>query len=305
MNSKKVIISGSGAEALARKTAEEAGVPFGTTTLKTFSDGETYVRIHEDVKDAEVFCFQSGQNPANTHLVQLCMLIDAARRNGAKRVITITPFYPYRRQDRQVEIGESVGGHVAAKCIEAAGADEVVMVDMHHARIREFFTVPVTELTAFPLFARYIKEHEDTHFMVVLAPDLGSINYAEHFMRLLHLPLIQVTKKRTAHDKAKVVNLDGDVSGKDVLIVDDEVNTAGTFLANIDELQKRGARSVILAVTHPVLSGAAIGRFDSSLLKKILITDSIPLPSEKKIPKMEVLSVAPVIADFIRTYAHR
>lgn len=288
---------------LGSAVAAAAGIGLGRVTIKTFSDGETYVRLQEGVSGAHVFVLQSGSAPANDRVVELCLLIDAAVRAGARDVTALVPFFPYRRQDRAVEIGEAVSSHVVARCLESAGARAVVIIDLHHPRLREYFSVPMTELSAFPLFAKTIREEEDTTNMVLLAPDAGSRGYAERVAQTLPLPIVQATKKRSAHDVAEITHLDGDVRGKDVLIVDDEVNTAGTLVANVEELLKAGARAILFAATHAVLSGPGAERLLASPIKRVYSTDSIPLPPEKQMEKMRIVSIAPLLAEYITAHA--
>lgn len=299
----KILFSGRSCPELARAAASAAGIQYGKAAIKTFSDGETYLNLEEDVQDAVVFALQSGYAPANDRVIELCLLLDAAKRAGARRVVALVPFFPYRRQDRKVEAGEPVSSHVVARCLEASGADEVAIVDLHHPRLAEYFTVPMVELSAFPLFAKKIQEDHDTSNMVLLAPDRGSRGYAERVAQTLPLPIVQATKKRSSHDVAEITQLDGDVHAKDVLIVDDEVNTAGTLTANVDELLKMGARSVLFAATHPVLSGPAVERLLASPLEQVYSTDSIPLPTEKRIGKIQVVSIAPLLAEYIQSHA--
>lgn len=301
--SSAILFAGRSCPDLGTAAAKAAGIRHGRATIKTFSDGETYVNLEEEVTDATVFVLQSGYAPANDRVVELCLMLDAASRAGAREVVALVPFFPYRRQDRAVEGGEPVSSHVVARCLEAAGAQEVAIVDLHHPRLREYFTVPLSELSAFPLFAKTIQEEEDTSNMVILAPDAGSRGYAERIAQTLPLPIVQATKKRTSHDVAEVTHLDGDVCGKDVLIVDDEVNTAGTLVANVEELLAMGARSILFAATHPVLSGPGVDRLLASPITRVYSTDSIPLPPEKKIPKLTIVSVAPLLAEYIQSHA--
>lgn len=301
----QVFLSGQSNLPLAKKVARHLKLPLGKITIRNFSDGEKYINIEENLKGKEVFVFQSGSSPANENLVELLLILDAAKRLKPNKITAIIPFYPYRRQERKVEKGEPISAQMVARFLKISGVNKVVALDLHHPIIKSYLKIPVKEILPLSLFAQYFKKKSLKNF-IVLAPDEGSIKRSNKFAVLLKLPLVTMKKKRAIHDhvtgvefrSAKGVNLE--IVGKNVIIIDDEINTAGTLIENVRFLKKQRVNDVYFAATHAVLSGPAIKRLKNSPLKEVIVTDSILLSSEKKIAKIKVLSVAQLIARAVR-----
>lgn len=302
---KKVLISGQSNLPLARKVAARLKLPLGKITISTFSDGEKYVNIKEELKGNEVFVFQSGSYPANENLIELLMILDAVKRLGPKKIIAVIPFYPYRRQERKVEKGEPISAQMVARFLKISGVNKVIVIDLHHPVIKDYLRVPVKEILPLSVFAKYLKKKSLKNF-IVLAPDEGSIKRSGKFAQLLKLPLVTMKKKRAGHDQVAEADFfvkggrSLDLKGKNVIMIDDEINTAGTLVESAKKLKKELIKDVYFAATHAVLSGPAIRRLKKSPLKEIMVTDTILFPPEKKIVKIKVLSVAKLIAQEIK-----
>lgn len=294
-----LLLSGLENHKLAERVAEKLGVVLSPVTIEHFEDGETYVNIRADIAGQDVAILQSCSAPTNANLMELLILLDAARRLKPKSLTAVVPFLAYRRQIQKHESGESVTAELVARLIETAGAQKVILVDVHHQSVKSFFHVPVVELSAFAAIVEKFRQR-NLGKAVVAAPDRGARDRARQLAEALAVPLVQVDKKRAAHDVVGTMVLEGDVAGKDVYILDDEVNTGGTLMKVADLLKEKGAAKIICACTHAVLSGNAAGRIQQSAVDELIVADTIYLPQEKRVPKIEQVSVAGVIADTLR-----
>jgi len=284
---------------LARKTAKLLDIKLGKAVVKKFSDGETYVRILEKVKGKKVYIMQSGSNSANENLMELLVMVHALKDMEPKKIVAVIPFFPYRRMEKTVEDGESLTFELVADLLNTAGVDKVIVLDLHKHRSKRFFKFQRRELLAFPVIINRLIKKKLENFVIV-APDKGSMPESKKYARELDVPIVKAYKTRKEHDKAIIKKMVGDVKGKDVIIIDDEINTAGTLVGVVNELKKRKARNIYFACTHAVLSGPAIDRLKKTKLREIIVTDSINLPPKKRLNKIKVVSVAPLIADAIR-----
>jgi len=294
------IFTGNSNPQLAQKIAGQVGVPMGHSEVTTFSDGEICVNIYETVRGAEVFVVQSTCSPGNDNLMELLIMIDAFKRASAGRITAVIPYYGYARQDRKAKARDPITAKLIADLITTAGADRVLTMDLHAAQIQGFFTIPVDHLRGVPILAQHFLERGfEGDDLVVVSPDLGSVTRARNFANRLNAPLAIVDKRRPKANVAEVMNIIGDVDGKRVIIIDDMIDTAGTLIQGVNALMERGAKEVYACATHGVLSGPAIERIKNSPIKELVITDTIPLPPEKQIDKIRVLSVAPLFAEAI------
>ncbi|MGK2948210.1 MAG: ribose-phosphate diphosphokinase [Acidimicrobiales bacterium] len=290
---------------LATDIAEHLGVELGHPNLVEFANGEIHSKLGENVRGADVFIIQThcaGPDglSVNDVIMEQLIMIDAARRASAKRITAVIPNYGYARQDRKAEGREPITAKLIANMFTAAGADRLMSVDLHSGQIQGFFDGPVDHLTAMPVLVGYIKANlpED---LVVVSPDAGRVKVAERYTNQLNADLAIVHKRRVKGVKNTVeaVEIVGDVDGRTCVIIDDMIDTGGTICAAADQLRERGAADIYALATHGVLSGPAIDRFKNSVISKVIITDTLPLPSEKQIDKIEVLSVAKVLAETI------
>lgn len=295
----KVLLSGRSNLPLAKKIAKELGVSMAKSEVKQFSDGETYVHIAEEIKGKTVYIVQSGSYPANHYLFELLALVHAAKAMQPKRVVVIVPFYPYRRMEKIVKPGESVTFALVADLLHAVGIDKIICMDLHKHRSKRFFKFQRKELSAFPVIVERLKQKK-LHNFVVVAPDKGSMPSSKRYARELGVPLVKSFKTRKKHDEAIIKRLEGDVVGKDVIIVDDEINTAGTLAGVVNKLKEQKARNIYFACTHGVLSGPAIERLATMRIREVIVTDTIDIPSEKMIPKIKQLTVSHLFAQAIR-----
>ena len=287
----------------AQGIADALGLKLGQSEVVTFSDGEVSVSIKESVRGSDVFVVQSTSYPVNDHLMELLIMIDAFKRASAGRITAVIPYMGYARQDRKAKARDPISAKLVADIITAAGADRVLSMDLHCPQIQGFFNLPVDHLLGVPLLVPYFiekfKDIKDN--TVIVSPDLGSVTRARNFAARFEAPLAIVDKRRQKANVSEVMNIIGDVRDKDVILVDDMIDTAGT-LCNAAKaiIEKGGARSVTACATHGVLSGPAIERIQESVIKEIVVLDTIALPPEKKIDKITVLPVAPVFAQAIQ-----
>lgn len=297
------IFTGNSNPNVAKEIAKELGMPLGQSEVLTFSDGEVSVSIKESVRGSDVFVVQSTSNPVNDNLMELLIMIDAFKRASAGRITAVIPYMGYARQDRKAKARDPISAKLVADIITTAGADRVLSMDLHCAQIQGFFNIPVDHLLGVPILVPYFidKFSDIKENTVIVSPDLGSVTRARNFAAKFDAPLAIVDKRRQRANVSEVMNIIGDVSGKDVIIVDDMIDTAGT-LCNAAKaiIEKGGAKSVSACATHGVLSGPAIQRIQDSVLKEVVILDTIALPEEKKIDKITVLPVAPVFAQAIQ-----
>ena len=284
---------------LAKKIADQMGLPLGKCEVGTFSDGEIAVSIKETVRGSDVFIIQSTNAPVNNNLMELLIMIDAMKRASAGRITAVMPYYGYARQDRKSKSRDPITAKLVADLITAAGADRVLTMDLHAAQIQGFFDIPLDHLVGMPILARMFETREIDD-LVVVSPDLGSVTRARNFASYLDAPIAIIDKRRPKANVSEIMNIIGDINGKNVVIIDDIIDTAGTLCNAANALKERGAKSVRACATHGVLSGPAIQRIEESALEEIILLDTIQLPEEKKIEKIKVTTVATVFADAIR-----
>ncbi|ENR0323850.1 ribose-phosphate pyrophosphokinase [Campylobacter upsaliensis] len=295
------IFSGSANLEFAKQISKYLSLPLSDAGVKRFSDGEISVQIDESVRGKDVFIIQSTCAPANDNLMELLILTDALRRSSANSITAIIPYFGYARQDRKANPRVPISAKLVADLIEAAGIDRVATIDLHAGQIQGFFNIPVDNLYGSIVFNDYIKYK---HFKnaVVGSPDIGGIARARSVAKKLGLDIIIVDKRREKANESEVMNIIGDVNGKDVVLVDDIIDTAGTIVKAAKALKEKGANSVMACCTHAVLSGEAYERIAKGDLDELVITDTIPLKKEHE--KIKVLSVAPIFAEVIRRVYH-
>ncbi len=299
MSSKLKIFSGSSNPDLASGIASHLRIPLGNIELLRFCDDEIWVKYKENIRGTDCFLVQSTNPPAE-NLLELLIMIDAARRASAYRITAVIPYFGYARQDRKDQPRVSVTAKLVANLLTKAGADRILTMDLHAPQIQGFFDIPVDHLYAASILNEYFKKI-DIPNLVVASPDVGGIRLARAYARRLHVPLAVLDKRRPKPNEAKVMNLIGEVEGKNVLLIDDIVDTAGTMKEAIEFLSNNGALKVFAACTHPLLSGKAIEKLRNSKIEKLIVTDTIALPPEKKIKQIQVLSVARVFAQGIQS----
>lgn len=285
----------------AKKIAEHLGISVGKSEVGTFSDGEIFVNIGETVRGSDVFVVQSTCSPVNNNIMELLIMIDAFRRASAGRITAVIPYFGYARQDRKAKARDPISSKLVADLIATAGADRVLTMDLHAPQIQGFFNVPVDHLLGVPVLSKYYKEkfkgmEQDT---VVVSPDLGSVTRARNFAQRIDVPIAIIDKRRPRANVAEVMNIIGDIKDKNVILVDDMIDTAGTITQGAQALVDRGAKKVFACCTHGVLSGPAIDRIHNSVIDELVILDTVPLPEEKQIDKIKVLTVAPVFGEAI------
>lgn len=284
---------------LAKDIAFNLGIPVGDAQVSTFSNGEIGVSINESIRGADVFVVQSTSSPVNDNLMELLIMIDALKRASAGRINAVMPFYGYARQDRKSKSREPITAKLVANLIEAAGADRVITMDLHAPQIQGFFDIPVDHLYASPLIVNYFI-NKKLNDIVVVSPDVGGVTRARSLATKLDAPLAIIDKRRPKPNVSEVMNIIGDIADKDCIIVDDIVDTAGSIVNAAKVLKDMGAKDIYVACTHPVLSGPAFERVQDSAIKELIVTNTIPLPSNKPVDKIKVLSVASLFAEAIK-----
>src|SRR5215217_4456794 len=288
------LLSGTGNQALAEEIAGQLGVELCRVTCSRFADGEIFVRIDENIRGADVFIVQPTNPPADT-IIELLLLIDAARRASAARITAVVPYFGYARQDRKDQPRVAIGAKLVANMIVTAGADRVLGIDFHQHQLQGFFDVPVDHLYAAPVLTRYFREKQLSN-LVVVAPDVGGAKMARGFAKRLDASIGIIDKRRPTANVAEVLHVIGEVDGRDCLIVDDMIDTGGTLTEAIRALKSRGARRVFCCATHAVLSGPAVQRLAASEVAEVVVTDTIPIPESKQFPQLTVLSVGDLLA---------
>ena len=299
-NSKVKIFALNSNKPLAKKIADAVGVPLGKTSVDRFSDGEIRINIEESIRGDEIFIIQSTSAPVNDNLMELLIMIDALRRASASTINVVMPYYGYARQDRKARSREPITAKLVADMLGKAGADRVIVLDLHAAQIQGFFDIPVDHLMGAPLLADYFLKNGLEKDAVVVSPDHGGVTRARKLAEFLKAPIAIIDKRRPKANVAEIMNIIGSVDGKRCIIIDDMIDTAGTITLASQALMDAGAKEVYACATHPVLSGPAIERLDKSPIKKIIVTDSIQLPEEKQIDKLTQVSVGPLIGDAIK-----
>ena len=294
------IFSGNGHRAFAEAVCQHLEMPLGNCEVIEFSNENIFVRFCENVRARDIFIVQTMTSPVNTRIMELFIMIDAARRASAGRITAVVPYYPYGRSDKKDQPRVPITARLIANFLETAGADRLLTVDLHAGQIQGFFNIPVDELTALSLLAEYFQKKKIKDLTVV-ATDVGGAKGARRMGDRLNAPLAIVEKRRVGNEEqVEAMTIIGDVKGRNVLIVDDEVLTGGTLVATAEVVMSHGATAVYAAATHPILSGEAVTRIERSPIKEIVFTDTIPIPPEKKLPNMTLLSVAPLLGEAIR-----
>lgn len=294
------LISGSSNPDLAKSIAEQVGVGLSQVNLKRFSDGEVNLEISDNVRGCDVFVIQSTCPPSNDNYMELFVILDALKRASAARITAVMPYYGYARQDRKVAPRAPITAKLMADLVTAAGADRVLSVDLHAGQIQGFFDIPVDHLFSKPVLISYLKEKQRGE-IVIVSPDAGGVERARAFAKKLDASVAFIDKRRTAPNVAEALNLVGEVDGKEAVILDDLIDTAGTLTQAVDTLLRHGAKRVSACATHPVFSGPAIKRITESQLQEVVVTDTIPLRSEaKSCSKIKQLTVAPLLAEAIK-----
>ncbi len=292
------VLTGTGNKALANEIAEHLGIELCKASVNRFADGEVFVRIDENVRGADVFIVQPTNPPAE-NVLELLLMVDAARRASAARITVVLPYFGYARQDRKDQPRVAIGAKLMARMIEASGADRVLGLDFHAHQLQGFFDLPVDHLYAAPVFtAHYRKKQLDN--LVVVAPDVGSAKMARGFAKRLNGSLAIIDKRRPTANVAEVVNVVGEVEGMDCLIPDDMIDTAGTVSEAARALKELGAKDIYVCATHALLSGPAVERLSKAPIKEVAVTNSIALPESRIFPQLTVLSVAELLGKAIR-----
>ncbi|MCT4632265.1 MAG: ribose-phosphate pyrophosphokinase [Firmicutes bacterium] len=300
-NGKKIkIVTGNSNPELASKIANELGLPVADAEVKTFSDGEISVNFNETVRGVDVYVIQSTSPPqVNNYLMELLIMIDALKRASAGRITAVIPYYGYARQDRKAKARDPISAKLIADLLTAAGADRVLTMDLHAAQIQGYFNIPVDHLVGIPILSEYFIEKaiED---VVVVSPDLGSVTRARKFADRLNAPIAIIDKRRPKANVSEVMNIIGDIEGKNVILIDDMIDTAGTITNGAKALKEMGAKSVYACCTHGVLSGPAIDRINNSVIEELVVLDTIKLIGAEKVNNIKQLSVAKIFAEAIR-----
>jgi len=295
------IFTGNANPPLAQEICDFLGLPLGLSSVKTFADGEIYLQLHENVRGADVFVVQPTCKPVDRNLMELLLMIDALKRASADRITAVLPYYGYAWQDRKDKPRVPISAKLIAKLLEKAGADRILALDLHAAQIQGFFDIPVDHLFATPVMIEYLKAVQ-TPGTVVVSPDAGGVERARAFAKRINAPLAIIDKRRDDVNVAEVMHIIGEVADRECLIVDDLIDTGGTLVKGAEALLKEGAAGVLACATHAVLSPPAVERIESSRIREVLLTNSIPLSEEaRRSTKIRTLSVAPLLARAIQS----
>ena len=294
------IFSGRAHPALAQEICAYLGLPLGELTLYNFSDGEDYCQIDENVRGADVFVVQPTSSPVNDHVMELLIHLDAFRRSSASRITAVLPYFGYARQDKKDKPRVPIAAKLMADLLTASGADRILTMDLHAAQIQGFFNIPVDHLFAAPVLLEAIRKQE-LEDLVIVSPDVGGLTRARAIAKRLDASLAVIDKRRTGKNETEILNVVGDVEGKDVLILDDIVDTAGTLVQAEEALRRGGARRTYAAAVHGVFSGPALDRIQASKLERLLVTNTINVEAAMaRCPRIRALSVAPLLGEAIQ-----
>ena len=293
------VFSGSAHPALAREIAEQLGIELGKSSTRRLPDSETHVMIDEVVRDQDIFIIQTGSPPVNEHMMELFLYLDAFRRASAHSVSVVIPYFPYARQDRMARGREAISARVVANLLEAMGANRVIFIDIHNRAIQGFFNIPVDPLSAVPLLVEYFCQPEFRDAAIV-SPDVGRAGMAGRYAEQLNLPLVVMHKRRKDFESTETTHVVGDIRGRRPIMIDD-LMAGGSVLKQLDALYENGAvGKACFSITHPILLPSALHILDQDeRIEKLVVTNSLPIPPEKQHPKLEVISVAPLIAEII------
>ncbi|MGL4362851.1 MAG: ribose-phosphate diphosphokinase [Cellulosilyticaceae bacterium] len=296
------VFTGNAHPELAAEIAKCLDVTLGKSEILRFSDAEVSVKIDEKVRGTDVYIIQPTSTPANEHLMELLIMIDAMKRASAGRITAVIPYYGYARQDRKTRARDPISSKLVADILEAAGANRVLTMDLHCAQIQGFFNIPLDHLVGMPVLTKYYTEKfgGNTEDVVAVSPDLGSVGRVRNFATKLDIPLAIIDKRRPKANVSEIMNIIGDIEGKRVILIDDMIDTAGTICNAANALKERGATAVYACCTHGVLSGPAMERIEQSAIEELVILDTIEIPEDKKIDKIKEISIAPIFADAIR-----
>ncbi len=293
------IFTGNANPKLAKEICKYLKRPLGDAIVTTFSEGEIRVKINENVRGKDVFIVQPTCAPVNNNLMELLILIDSLRRASAKRITAVLPYFGYARQDRKDQPRVPITAKLVANLITTAGVDRILTVDLHAGQIQGFFDIPMDHLYAVNIFVNHIKKIK-LKDIVIISPDVGGIKMARAYAKKFEAPLAIVDKRRISGEDTEAMNILGDIKGKNLIIVDDLVATASSLVEAAAALKKQGGKEIYAAITHPVLSGPAIKRINDSVIKKLFVTNTIPVENGKRHKKIEVLSIAPLLAEAIK-----
>ncbi|MFA5785885.1 MAG: ribose-phosphate diphosphokinase [Actinomycetota bacterium] len=295
-----MLFSGRANRLLGEEIADEMATCLGEVDISDFANGEIYVRFRESVRGSDAFVIQSHCHPVNVQIMEQLIMIDALKRASAKRISVVVPFFGYARQDKKTLAREPIAAKLMADLFQTAGANRLITMDLHTPQIQGFFNGPVDHLSAVPLIASYMKENlAGESELVVVSPDAGRVRTAEKYAAYLGCSLAIMHKRRTAHNVAQILEVVGEVEDRICVIVDDMIDTGGTVVKAAEVLVAQGAAGVVVAATHPVLSDPAIDRLKNSPIRQVVVTNTLPVPQEKRIEKMVVLSIAGLIAKAI------
>lgn len=295
------IFTGTANPQLAGDIAHHLGVSLGNMIVTRFSDGEINVKVEESVRGMDVFVVQPTCRPVNESFMELMIILDAFHRASARRITVVMPYYGYARQDKKLKPREPVTARLIANMITQAGASRLLTIDLHAGQIQGFFDLPVDHLIAGPLIAQWVKANVGLgDDLTVVSPDVGGVPRTRALAEMLGAPIVIIAKRRPEPNKSEVKEIIGDVAGRTCIMIDDMIDTAGSIASGAKAIAERGAKAVYACCTHGVLSGDAIQRLDESPIIRVVVTDTIPLPDSKRSPKIEVISVAPLLADAIR-----
>jgi ribose-phosphate pyrophosphokinase len=295
------LFTGSAHERLASQVAEFLSINVGDATITTFSDGEIFVRLTENVRGSDVFVLQPTCMPVNDNIMELLLIIDALKRASSGRITAVIPYFGYSRQDRKVQPRVPISAKVVADIITAVGTSRVLTVDLHAGQIQGFFNIPVDNLYATPVLIDYIKNKYDLNNLVIVSPDAGGVERSRAFAKQLNCSIAIIDKRREKVNECEVMNVIGDVNNLDTLIIDDMVDTAGTLTQASMALKRMGAKKVSAVCTHAVLSGSAIDKINDSMIEEMIVTDTIPLNNKKmRCKKLTVLSIADLLGEAIK-----
>jgi ribose-phosphate pyrophosphokinase len=298
--------AGSSYQDLAREVADHLGMRVGDVQLSKFANGELYARFEESVRGADVFVLQSHLSmpgmSINDLIIEQLVMLDALKRASAKRTVAVIPYYGYSRSDKKARSREAIAARMVADLYEAVGVDRIMSVDLHTGQIQGFFHNPFDHLTALPLLEQWITENTDPTRRVIVSPDAGRVRLTEKFAGHLGSPIAILHKRRdpTRHNVAETLDVIGDVEGRTAVLIDDMIDTAGTIVGAAALLKERGAERVIACATHPLFSGPAIERLNDSVIERVVVTNTIPLPTDLQMDKLVVLSIAPILASALR-----
>ena len=295
------LLSGTGNLKLSKKIAQNLKLKLINSNIKRFADGEIYVEINENIRGNSIFVIQSISTPANDNLMELLICIDALRRSSAKNITAVIPYFGYARQDRKIVPRTAISAKLVSNLITNAGAHRIVTVDLHAGQIQGFFDIPVDNLFSTPIFSKHIKKNISNKNLICVAPDVGGVERARALGKKLNVGLAIVDKRRPAPGKSQVMNIIGNVKGKNCLLVDDIIDTGGTIVNAAKALKEKGAKDVYVYVTHGVLSGKAVEQINNSKIKKLILTDTIDNSNKiKKSSKIVILSISNLMAEAIK-----